>query len=336
MRRWILRVLVGVGLFVLVDCAPKSEFPVLTGAYLGQKPPGDEPELFAPGIVSTGIATRDVAITPDGNEIYFCVSVGGFNYSTILVTRQVNGRWTEPEVAPFATHPDYLNFEPCISPDGQRFFFLSNRPDRVAGEVQPGDQDIWAMDRAEDGWGEPYNLGPPVNSDDEEYFPSVTQDGSIYFTRQERGSPIGTIYRSRFVDGRYTEPERLPEQVNSGRSQFNAFIAPDESYIIVPVLGRADSYGSVDYYIVFRDENDRWSEPVNMGAKVNTFRGGEYSPYVTRDGRYFFFMSTRTLPPEKQPEKLSWQFLMKAHNQPQNGNSDIYWVDAGFINALRP
>ena len=47
---------------------PKHE---LRGPYLGQEPPGLEPRLFAPGVVSTGLATRDLAMTPDGDELYF-------------------------------------------------------------------------------------------------------------------------------------------------------------------------------------------------------------------------------------------------------------------------
>ncbi len=59
---------------------------------------GDIPELFAPGIVSTGMYTRDVAMTPAGDEIYFGVLVGGL--AVIMETKLVDGRWTEPEVAP--------------------------------------------------------------------------------------------------------------------------------------------------------------------------------------------------------------------------------------------
>jgi hypothetical protein len=40
-----------------------NDFPKLTGPYLGQKPPGMKPEIFAPGIVSTGMYERDMAVT---------------------------------------------------------------------------------------------------------------------------------------------------------------------------------------------------------------------------------------------------------------------------------
>ena len=65
-------------------------FPDLSGPFLGQSLPDSIPELFAPGVVSTGMFTRDVAITPDGKEIYFCVAIGNYTYSTILHTKEIN------------------------------------------------------------------------------------------------------------------------------------------------------------------------------------------------------------------------------------------------------
>jgi len=310
-----------------------EEFPALTGDYLGQPPPGDEPELFAPGIVSTGMAERDMALTPDGNELYFVAVVGrNHNFSAILVTRRVEGLWTKPEVAPFSGQ--YMDLEPAISPDGQRFFFLSNRPHPGSSEPT-GDEDIWVMDRTELGWGEPYNLGPPVNSEAEEFFPSVTRDGTIYFTRKgEDGTEA--ILRSRWTGEGYAEPERLGPEVNSGRTRFNAFIAPDESYIIVCVWGREDSLGGVDYYVVFRSPDDVWSEPVNLGEGISSDQGGEWSPFVSLDGKYFFFMSSRAeIEDRHASRRLSHADMRRMHDRPMNGNSDIWWVDASFIEELR-
>ena len=310
---------------LLFACANPSRQAKLSGPYLGQALPGDAPVLFAPGVVSTGMYTRDLAMTPDGNEIYYCVVLGQFRYSAIMVTRQVNGVWTDPEVAPFSGHTDWMDLEPCISHDGQHFYFMSNRPDTAAGDTSGGDEDIWVMDRQGDGWGEPYNLGAPVNSENEEYFPSITRDGTLYFTRQTVGSPIGFIYRSRLVDGRYTKPVKLPEQVNSGRTQYNACVAPDESYLIVPVWGREDSYGATDYYIVYRDEQDNWSEPVHLDERVNSADRNEYSPYITHDGKFFFFMSGRDTGAQV-PDRLTADWIRHQYTSPGNGNPSIWWV----------
>jgi hypothetical protein len=192
------------------------------------------------------------------------------------------------------------------------------------------------MDRVGGGWGEPYNLGPPVNTNGAEFFPSVTRDGTLYFTRGTDDGRESYVYRSRLVNGRYQEAEKLGAEVNSTPSQFNAFIAPDESYLIVCTGGREDSRGGTDYYVVFRSEDDAWSEPVNLGDAVNTAGDGEYSPYVSPDGKYFFFMSTRPRSEGEIPDTLTRDFLLRYRTEPGSGNAAIYWMDAAFIERLRP
>jgi Tol biopolymer transport system component len=305
--------------------------PDLSGPYLGQSQADTLPELFAPEVVSTGMFTRDMAISPDGKEIYFCVAIANYTYSTILYTREVDGKWMAPEIVPFSGGPGVMDFEPAFSADGSKLFFLSNRPD---GEEAAGDQDIWVVERSQEGWGEARNLGEPVNTDGGEFFPSLTSNGTLYFTRNAKGSQLNQIFRSRWVEGAFLEPELLPEQVNCGSNRFNAFVSPDESYMIVPAMGMADAFDGVDYYLVFRNQNDLWSEPVNMGAVINQDNARGWSPYVSPDGKYFFFMATRT----REIEEADWNYhtLMELNDSPGNGNADIFWMDAGFIEDLRP
>jgi len=328
--------LVGCGSGGPDDAGGSAAFPELRGPYLGQGRPGSVPEVFAPGIVSTGLAERDVAVMPDGSEMYFGVTLGRSGTATIVGTRMVDGRWTRPEVVPWANDPRQLNLEPHISPDGSRLLFISNRP-RQAGDYGAGaveaEEDIWVMDRDGDGWGRPYNLGPPVNTEGAEYFPSTTLDGTLYFTRRLPGERVEALYRARLVDGRYAEPERLPEQVNGSPTQFNACVAPDESFVIVCGLGRDDSFGSVDYYVSFRSADDSWVGPINLGELINSRGGEEYSPSMTADGSILFFMATR---PQLGEARLTLDRLHEMNRRPQGWVSDIYWVDASFIDSLRP
>jgi hypothetical protein len=315
--------------------SPEVEaFPMLTGPYLGQTPPGHEPQLFAPGIVNTGLYTRDVAMTPDGSEIYFGVNVGNYELTAIMVTRLVDGRWTQPEVTPFSADPCWSDIEPAIAPDGKTLYFASNRPEDRKGEAEEY-HSIWAMDRTGDSWGKPYRLPDIINDGSANFYPSVTEDGTLYFTR-DLPNGENAIFRSKRKDHEYAAPERLPEQVNATRTQFNAFVAPDESYLIVPIYGMEDSIGSTDYYIVFRKPDDTWSDPINLGGAINTDGGLEYAPYVSPDGKYFFFMSSRSNAVELAGTKLTARNLHQLHNTPGSGLPSIWWVDAAFIDALRP
>lgn len=305
------------------------------GPYLGQTPPGAMPQLFAPGIVATGMQTRDFTMSPDGREIYFCVILGQYKLSNIVGCRLENGRWSAPFVVPGLDQPGVHYIEPHISPDGKKFFFASNRP--VAGkEFKERDEDIWVMERRGNGWGEPKNLGAPVNTPGGEFFPTTTLDDTLYFTGPDAGGKGEAIYRSRWVDGRYAAPEKLPPQINAGQARYNAYFSPDGNLAIVPAWGLPGSVGGCDYYAVFRNADDTWSEPVNLGAAINTPASDEHSASLSADGKYFFFMSSRMPAREAMPAQLTYDYIAGLHRSAPNGNPAIYWVDAAFIEKLRP
>jgi len=319
-------------------CQSGERFPTLRGPYLGQKPPGAAPALFAPGIVSTGLYERDLAVTPQGDEIFYGLVFGA--HVTVMHTRLVRGTWTEPEVAPFARDLAFYYFEPALAPDGGRLYFLCTRPG-PGQEPRPGwgHQNIWAVDRMEDGsWGEPYNLGAPVCTDDEEYFPSVTLDGTLYFTRHAAAEKHSRIYRARLRGGAFAEPEALPAAVNGDWDIYNACIAPDERYLIACVAGRDDSVtkGLPHYYVFFRELDDTWSEGVNLGPRINFPDAEALSPSISADGRYLFFASTKCKDIDAAvPGALTRRGIGEFHGKPQNGLADIYWVEAAFIDTLR-
>ena len=325
-------------LFTAGQAEASKTFPsVPSGPYFGQVPPGRMAVLFAPGIITTGLYERDVAISTKGDEIYFSVMFRAI--STIMVTRLENSQWTEPEVASFAADPNYYHLEPCLSYDGRRIFFLTNRP-RSGEPPKAGwaNQNIWAADRKDSGaWGAPYDLGAPINAEGGSYFPSVTQSGTLYFIRTKALGKDGAVYRSRFAEGRFSEPERLPDSVNGYAVTFNAFIAPDESYLIAGVEGREDSTPpkKPNYYVFFRNRDGTWTSGHNLGPEINDPANTVHSPYVSPDGRYFFFASNAargriTL------QGMTLRQLIQLNSTSRNGNSDIYWVSIEVVEKLRP
>lgn len=315
-------------------CAPNSQKSgstrAIRGDYFGQATPGDSARLFAPGIICTGMDERDFAITPDGDEIFFSREAGNFRYETIFHSRRSDNVWSPPDVFEYCTNPAYKYVEPHISPDGTRLYFISNMP---ADSVSEGNEDIWICTRRDGKWSEPRNPGAPVNTASKEFFPSVTVDGTIYYTHLDTIANEEFIYRSRLVNGEYQQPEKLGPNVNIGQARYNAFVAPDESYIIIPAYGMPDSYGATDYYISFRDSLDNWSRPVNMGPEINSSFQREWSASVSTDGKYIFFMSDRM--GGASLGKLSRETLQEFHDSPQNGNPDIYWVSSAVIDRFR-
>jgi len=293
--------------------AIEYKFPVLSGPYLGQALVGDTPELFAYDIIShsAGLGhARDIAITPDGQEIYFSSNNENHTQSRIYVTKIVNGVWTEPAPVPFASDASLKYGEPFLSSDGSKMYFVSVRP--IGSR---SDYNIWYVERVGDDWGEPKEIGLPINSEFNEFFPSVTASGTIYFTRTIPSD--GTyIFRSKLLNGEYSEPEKLGPEINATNDQYNAFIAPDESYIIVPNGQRGDSFGGSDYYICFRNDNDGWEGSFNLGDQVNSRFSREWSASVSPDGEYLFFMSDR--------------------GPTDPGRSKIFWINAAFLSKLNP
>ncbi|MBU2500955.1 hypothetical protein KJ682_06480 [bacterium] len=291
----------------------------------GDVEPGLQPRLWAPGLINTGLITRDVAMTPDQSEIYFCVATAGYAQSAICVVRWEDGAWTGPQIAPFSGDSRWMDLEPFISPDGRRFFFMSNRP--AVGE-ETGDPDVWVMDRVPGGWSEPRNLGAPVNTPDPEYFPAVTREGHLYFCRSD-ASGVHRIFKA-IWDGRaFLTPEPLPEAVNCGTNRFNATIDPEESRLIFTAAGVPGSPG-IRYYQARRAADGTWTGPFDLGPAVNEGLGRGWSPYLSPDGKTFFFMSGRRIAGEDS-WPLRWSVRQCEQHAAGTGNGNIWLVSAALL-----
>jgi hypothetical protein len=313
----------------LATSAAGAEPPALP--YLGARPPGRIPEIFAPGVVSTGLGARDITFTPDGRALYVGIFMPGFTRAVILESRREGGRWTPLEVAPFSRDPRWRHMEPCVSPDGETFFFVSDRPADPARE-RPDRFAIWTMRRDGRGWGNPVRLPAAVNGDANAFYPSVTRDGVLHFLREEgRG---GWIMRSAFRDGAWSEAERLPPPFNASPDQANPRVDPDGRFVLVPLLGRPDSLGGADYYGYFRRDDGTWTEAVHLGPVVNSPARDEFSISLGPDGKVLFFGSDRTLP-RLDGRPLRWKDLLAERTLPGNGTTSIWWVDASVLEEAR-
>lgn len=277
----------------------------------------DTPVIFAPGIVSDGFANRDMAISPDGNDLFYTIQWYFGLYSVILHARKINDRWTKPDTAWFSGR--YNDLEPSFSPDGNRLFFSSNRPLKMSDSVK--DYDIWYLQKKGNKWEGPVNLDSSVNSDKDEFYPSCTKSGNLYFTRNndDQGDDI---FVSEFKDGKFSKAQTLPDAVNSKQDDFNAFVDPDEKFIIFSSYKRKDDLGRGDLYYALRKE-DSWQPAVHFKNGINS-TALDYSPYVSPDHKYFFFTSKKQLIKFPFPESKTASQIRDALNSYGNGFEDIY------------
>ena len=284
-------------------------------------------ELLVPGI-NTGMNERDATMSPDGSELYFTVWSGTFG--TIMMAQSDGDGWTSPRVAPFSGV--YNDLEPSISPDGRRLFFASSRP--TGRDSTSGDYNIWVVQRAGDTWSQPEPVDEISVAGANEYYPSVTAGGDIYFTaKRDDGSGGEDIWRASPEGEGYGKPELVPGGVNSERDEFNAFVAPDASYIIFSSWGREDGLGGGDLYVSFLEPSREFGDAINMGPAINS-PSLDYSPYVSPDGSTLFFSSRRSFV-ESPADGWTYARLHEALRSPGNGLGDILRVEATVLDSLR-
>ncbi|MBI3221277.1 MAG: PD40 domain-containing protein [Bacteroidetes bacterium] len=317
-------------LFVLILIGQTS-FSQKTISLSLQSPPAT-PRLFAEGSISTPINERDFALSPDGKEIYFTISTPKSTLQTIVYCKKLKeGEWTSPEVTSFAGK--FSDLEPAFSADGQTLYFSSNRP--IEGN-ETKDFDIWRVKREGNAWGKPENLGMLINTKADEFYPSIAKSGNLYFTAQYNGS-VGKedIYVASFMNGQYQKPVVMDTAINSKMYEFNAFVSPDEDYILFTSYGRKDDSGGGDLYMSVKDKNASWKAAVNL-KDLNSAQL-DYCPFVSADGKVLFFTSERHQLPTSFPSaKATYQSIRESYSRPLNGVGNIYWVDfVSIISRLR-
>ena len=254
-------------------------FPPLVDRYLSLNPPGLVPKLFAPGRVATEeYLESGVTFLPDMKELYFTRFGGKYQETTLFVMKYKNKKWSEPYVAPTDINTYKAPFTPSLS------------------EIRSHEslKDI------------------PIRGF------SISSKGTIYFYELNFSDGSGHMSYAHLINGKYEEPQKMSDEINTGKYIAHPFIAPDESYLLWDA--EIDGVNTPDIFISFRQSDGSWGSPINMGTKINTERY-EQHPKLTPDGKYLLF----------------WKGDVKVT---EDGNDEVmgspYWVDARIIETLKP
>ena len=257
--------------------------------YYNQLPPGENPEIFAPGTISKkGTYEYPCSFSNDFSEMYFGVYLfnEGNNERYILqVKKNSKGKWSQPEKISFTGFPEA---EPILTHDNSVLFFAVHS-DTSKWKAH----DIWYVEKTQNDWGQAQKLNNKINSDDYEYFATRTGNNKIYFSRE------GGIYTAELSENGYHNVKSADTAINNMKYASHPYISPDESYLIFD-SSEPGGFGSTDLYISFKIDN-KWSEPANLGNKINTPHW-DAMPIVSPDGKYLFFCRMK------------------------NKERDIYWV----------
>lgn len=284
--------------------------------------PPSIPSLFQPGLISTGFAERDFALSPDETELFYTMQSPLAYFQTIIhMKKDTKGNWSKPEVAAFAGV--FTDLEPAFSADGKRLYFSSNRP--ITGD-KPKDFDIWYIEKENGKWSTtPVNVGAPINTAGNEFYPSITKSGNLYYTATyKNGVGREDIFMAAWKDGKYMDPVALDTAINSKVDEFNAFVSPDEDFILFTSYGRKDDMGRSDLYISQKDKFSKWMPAKNLSL-LNSNRI-DYCPFVSFDKKKLFFTSERNVLKQSYEKKVGLEELKKTLSSPQNGSGDIYWI----------
>ena len=275
--------------------------------------------------INTQFREAEPSFTADGRTMYFncfdtdiCVSH--------LIGMWEAGEWTTPERLDAPISTGYFEAEPLISPDGDKLYFLSNRPaGRFKGNalLSPfvtnslfiptylaeeklgtsvldglGLADIWVSYKINGVWSEPQNLNevpgePPVNTAFHDHCLSFSADGNEAFWTSTRPGGFGgnDIWTSRRVNGKWTDPENVGPNVNGSGDEHHSIPTPDGKSLYVTTV-RDGGYGGEDNYITTRDAEGKWGSLVNLGSLING-PGDDRCSAWTPDLKVFLIDSTR-------------------------------------------
>lgn len=187
----------------------------------------------------------------------------------------------------------FRELAPIISSDGKKLFFTrEGHPDNY-GPLRR--QDVWYSEADEAGnFGLAKNIGPPINNDNTNFAFSLSPDGNVLYLGHiylPDGRNISGFSKSTFDGQNWSFPESLNIANYYNRSVSGSFSISSDGKTMLLAIERDDTFGNMDIYVSFQLIDGTWSEPLNLGNKINT-AAEEVSPFLAADGKTLYFSTS--------------------------------------------
>ena len=191
----------------------------------------------------------------------------------------------------------------AITPNGELFFFGSERPIPNKPNAGNFDMNIWMMKKTGEGWSNPKPLPFPINDvqiEGEEWpssnnnFLFPLDDETFYYTTMVRGSDAIKLYEITYKEGVFSSPVEINGIFEDPKYWvYSAVVSPDGEYLIFNSYGAPGGLGGEDIFVSKRTKTG-WSPGRSIGPKINS-KDEESGPRFSRDGKYFFFTRAENL-----------------------------------------
>lgn len=239
------------------------------------------------------------SVNTNSSEYYPTVTI---NDSLLVFTRREGGRENFIETAfrgngftRWRTIPGNLNEEPkkgaiSVSQDGDWLLFAAMFPDQGYRSF-----DIYISYATPEGWSEPENLGPAVNSEFWDTAPSLSPDKkTLYFTSSRPGGFGGSdlYFSNRLANGKWSEAENMGPIINTPGDEMAPFIHADNQTLYFTSTGWP-GYGGSDLFIARKNSEGKWGKPQNLGYPINTIEN-EGMMAVAANGITAYYSSDRS------------------------------------------
>jgi Tol biopolymer transport system component len=315
-KRMALLVVLGIPM-VLFAQEEKLRFELSSyrGEYFGLKRPGAQPQKFAPGFISIDNETSHCLVfSPDGDHLVYTWADSVWSRYGIMYSRQVKGKWLKPCLLKFAGSGK-VPFNPTFSNDSKNIIFT------MEATAWP-DTDIFSISLTDSGYSSvPERMDTPINTSGLDFGYFIDKDGAIYFTgsREDFTGGLFDVYVCRKENGNYIT--RNLKNLNSALDDAAPFISPDGTYMVYEQMVNEtnlvynDSTARIiriDLFVSFRDRNNNWTPPINLGKQINSNKYKTYRPVISPDGKFLFYSQT------------------------SGKGAAVYWVSTEIIESLRP
>lgn len=270
------------------------------------------PSLLDEGPVNTEYNEGAPSVNANATEMYFTRCTRGADSDTgcrIFMATRDGANWVNPKEIKLTEDSLVTVGHPAISPDGLSLYFVSD----MEGGI--GEMDIWVArrDTPNGEFGPPENLGEPVNTEGNEMFPYMREDGTLYFASDGHPGLGGLdIFMTTLTSDGWSEPENLRPPINSPADDFGIVFKPGrESGFFSSNRGRAATYDIYSFHLppvefmisgVVLDDSTQFSVPgasIQLVGSDGTLRQTESD----QDGKYVF-------EPELLRENVNYEILV--------------------------